>query len=283
MSVSRPLLWVIAALGAAYAAFGLMIYGQQEKVIYFPDPERVEVAADGPIEEVIIETPDGESLVAWYMPASEGCPTLLMFHGNASHIGRATAQYERIHEAGAGMLAVAWRGYSGSTGTPTQEALYSDAETVYAALKATGISPDNIVIHGFSLGASPATYLAARNNARALILEAPFYSAQRLAQEQFPIYPASLMLRHKYPTNRFIAAVDEPILIVHGSADTLIPAEHSADLAALARVPVQRRVFEGSDHNSLVRDGLYEEAVWPFLTPLYPNCPFTMSAEVTPI
>lgn len=127
MYIRRPFLWLTVTLGAAYAVFGLVIYALQEQAIYFPDPKRAEIQAGWPIEEVTIETPDGERLVAWHMSASTGCPTLLMFHGNAGHIGKAASQYQRINKAGVGMLALAWRGYNGSTGKPTQASLYNDA------------------------------------------------------------------------------------------------------------------------------------------------------------
>ncbi len=270
-----------AVLIGAYLVFGLGIYLFQDGAIYYADPDRVEVKSSWPINEIKIETADGETLVGWYMAAQLGCPTMLMFHGNAGHVGKAGWQYGRIHEAGVGMLAVSWRGYAGSTGKPSEAGLYADAQASYDALREMGVTPDQIVIHGFSLGSSPATLIASRNPSTALILEAPFFSAVRMARERLPIYPTGLMLRHKYPTNQYIGDVDAPLLIVHGSADSVIPAKHSEDLATLAKAPVKRIVFDGSDHNTLVRDGLYADAAWPFLKPLYPDCPFTVSEEVT--
>ena len=69
----------------AYAAVLLAAYFGQRRLMYFPDPERVEPADTGLIGVVerIIETPDGERLVAWYGRAKPGEPTLLYFHGNA--------------------------------------------------------------------------------------------------------------------------------------------------------------------------------------------------------
>lgn len=283
MSLSRAFIWLGVALIGAYVAFGLVLYAFQDRAVYFVDASPVKVKASWPIEEVEVETPDAETLVAWYMAAQPGCPTMLMFHGNAGHIGKAAWQYGRINRAGVGMLAVSWRGYAGSTGKPSQAGLYMDAQASYEQLRQLGVEPNQLVIHGFSLGASPAVRVAAENDARALILEAPFYSATRMAREQLPIYPMGMLLRHKYPTDKYIGAVDEPILVAHGSADSVIPARHSEDLAKLATVPVQRKVFDGSDHNTLVRDGLYEDAVWPFLSEFYPDCPFTVSTEVTPL
>lgn len=281
MSVTRSFFWLIAVLAFAWLALGVTLYVFQERAIYLADSQHIAVNPDWPIEEITIDAPDGEKLVAWHMSADVGCPTMLVLHGNAGHVGKAASQYSRIHKAGLGMLALSWRGYAGSTGRPAPEGLYMDAQASYEALRAFRVAPQDIIVHGFSLGASPATKVAAENEVAALILEAPFYSALRLAQEQIPIYPMSLMLRHRYPTHQYIPAVDAPILVVHGDADKTIPPSHSEDLAALAQAPVERIIFEGSSHNTLVRDGLYENVVWPFLKPHYPNCPFTVSNEVT--
>ena len=179
------------------------------------------------------------------------------------------------------MFALSWRGYAGSTGSPSEKGLFRDAQAGYETLIRLGVEPSDIVVHGFSLGSGPAIKIAAENDVRALILEAPYYSALRRAQEQIPFYPMSLLLRNQYRSDQFIPHVDEPILIAHGSTDSVIPVRDSEALAQLATAPVQRIVFEGSEHTTLVRDGLYEDAIWPFLKPIYTDCAFGTSAEAT--
>lgn len=272
--------WILIIALGGYALIAFTACAIQDRFVYFPDPTLAEIEDDWPIEEMRIGTPDGETLIAWVIAPAAGCPTFLLFHGNGDHLKYGTWQYMQIHQSGAGMLALAWRGYSGSTGRPSQDGLYTDAQAAYDALIAEGTDPRSIVVHGFSLGSGPATKLASENEVGALILEAPYYSALRLAEENAPFLPVSWIFRHKFRSDQFIRSVDEPTLIAHGSADSVIPAEHSAELAELSPNGVTRIVFEGSEHNTLVRDGLYEDAIWPFLAPIYPDCPFAPSDEV---
>lgn len=277
----RILRWVLLILVGIYVLIEAAACSFQERFIYFPDPTLAALPEGSPYEELLIETPDGETLLAWTLEAAPGCPTILFFHGNGGHLERDPGRYERLREAGVGMLALSWRGYAGSTGTPSQDGLYTDAQAAYDTLIASGLAPENIVVQGFSLGTGPATKLAAENPAGALVLEAPYYSILRIAQRKAPIFPVGIGFRNGFRSDRYIGDVTEPILIVHGSADSVIPVEDSADLADLAPVGVARIVFKGSEHSTLVRDGLYEDAVWPFLVSIYPDCPFAPSDEVS--
>lgn len=246
----------------------------QEKILYHPDPTPAVVPDGSPIEAVTLKTEDGESIIAWSMPAQENCPTMLMFHGNGGHLQRGLWQFRKLYDAGVGMFAVSWRGYAGSSGVPSEAGLFADSEAAYAHLSKSGMSEDQIVIHGYSLGSGPATRLAALHESRALILQAPYYSMLDLVERKAPFLPVSWIFRHPYRSDLYIPDVTEPILIAHGGEDTLIPPSQSARLANLATAPTQRIVIEGSAHNTLLRDGLYEDAIWPFLKPLYPECAF---------
>lgn len=277
----RILRWLLLIAIGVYILVELAACSFQERFIYFPDPTPAVLPDGSPFEEIRIETPDGESLLAWTMAAAPGCPTMLLLHGNGGHLDRDVPQYMRLHEAGVGLLALSWRGYAGSTGKPSEDGLYTDAQAAYDTLIAEGLAPENIIVHGFSLGTGPATKLSAENAVGALVLEAPYYSILRIAERSAPIFPVSLGFRNGFHSHRYIGEVTAPILIAHGTADRTIPAGDSADLAALAPEGTTRILFEGSGHNTLVPDGLYEQAVWPFLSPIYPDCFFATSDEVS--
>ncbi|MEL6692494.1 MAG: alpha/beta hydrolase [Pseudomonadota bacterium] len=273
---------VFRILGGLVAAYVLLLgsaFAFQDRLVYFPDRTPASVPEGLPAEVVTLNTKDNETIVAWFLEAAPNCPTLLKFHGNAGHIGKESWVFHRLHAAGVGMLAVSWRGYAGSTGKPSQAGLFADSDAAYAYLRARDVSPDQIVISGFSLGTGPATRLAALQDAAALLLEAPYFSALKLAEDKAPFLPVSLVFRHPYRSDKFIPTVDEPILIVHGGSDTIIPAEHSEALVALAQSPATRIVLPRSSHNSLVSDGMYESAVWPFLSSLFPDCAFGANHE----
>lgn len=246
-----------------YVLLGGLLWLSEPGFIYHPSSERVAPREDW-IHPVRLNTADGEQLTAWYSEAERGCPTFLFFDGNAGRPEIQSGRWQRLHDQGAGFLAVYYRGYSGSTGEPSEEGLHIDAQAGLSWLLRRDIDPNDIVVHGFSLGSGPAVRLAAANAVGALVLEAPYLSMSQLAREKLPLYPFDLFMRDSFRSDLWIGALDEPLLVVHGSEDRLIPADHGAALVALAPEPSEFVEINGADHATLVRDGFYDE-VWPFL------------------
>jgi fermentation-respiration switch protein FrsA (DUF1100 family) len=248
------------------ALFALPVAGLaacQNSLLYFPRTEIVAPEQPG-IEVVHIGTADGERLVAWYMPAPEGGPVFLFFDGNGGRPEAWGRRWTRIAEGGAGFLAVYYRGYSGSTGRPSEAGLHSDARAGYDWLIANGYEPRDIVIHGLSLGTGVAVRLASERPARALILESPFTAAVDVAQLRFPVLPVGLIMRDQFRSRDWIGDVRMPVLIGHGDADSVIPFEQGRHLFELANEPKRFVRMPGSDHVTLTRDGFYEH-IWAFL------------------
>lgn len=257
---------------AAYLVMVLVLYFGQEAFLFpahkgevFPDDARISVQE--------IPTPDGETLVAWTGPdPAPGCPVLTFFHGNASRLDVEKWRHGRIMNAGLGLVAISYRGYSGSTGSPSETGLNIDAQAVYDWVLAKGVAPGDLVVQGHSLGSGVAVKLAAEAQVGALVLEAPFLSLLEVAKAQVPLMPVKWLLRHPFRSDLLITQIKEPLLVYHGSDDRLIPFAQSAALFDLATQPKTYQLMEGSDHNTLVRDGAYENVVWPFLSELYPDC-----------
>ena len=211
--------------------------------------------------------------MGYYADASPNCPTLLNFHGNAQHLSGLVPVTRRYGENGVGYLTIAYRGYSGSTGKPSEEGLRKDAEAAYQFLLSEGARPDTIVASGFSLGSSIALGIAADHPVSAVVLGAPFESGTRLGQDMLPILPVGLVAGDTFRSDRLAPQVKAPVLIIHGDQDEIIPPAHSEDLAARFPVPATRIVNEGRRHNTLL-DPTYEGQVNAFLAPLFPDCPY---------
>ncbi len=243
---------VVIALLALFA-LGLRVYGNS--LIYHPQAEVV--APNFPrTEGVHIATEDGETLIAWYRAPEEGQPIFLFFDGNGGRPQIWGGRWRRIAESGAGFLAVYYRGYSGSTGRPSERGLHIDGRAGYDWLSAHGYEPREIVIHGFSLGSGVAVRLAAERPARALILEAPFTGVDDVAAAKFsPV--ARFFITDGFRSRDYIGEVHMPVLIVHGDADTVVPFEQGQRLFELANEPKKFVRMRGSDHATLVRDGIY--------------------------
>lgn len=256
---------VLIVAGALYvcALLGLVLFGRM--LIYHPDPAVIAASADAPatIEEIRLKTPDGETLRGWWMPPAEGKPVLLFFDGNGGRLHMQEPRFAKAAEEGVGVLSFAYRGYSGSTGRPTEKALHADARLAYDWLRSK-VDADRIVIHGFSLGTGVATELATEVPERALVLEAPYTALIDLAAARPSIFPIRLLMQDQFLSREWIANVHAPVLIVHGDADKVIPVAHGEKLFALAHEPKQFVRVPGGGHSDLIAHGLYDR-IWTFL------------------
>jgi len=267
--MARPLLksFLVRALLVAlvlYLGVVTTVFFIQRSLQYFPDPvERAPEAGGPPIQVVHLAAADGTKLIAWYLPPQAGKPVMLFFNGNGGGLLTQKYRWRRIAKAGVGFFAVGYRGYAGSSGHPTEAGLHMDAEAAYAWVAAR-YRPRDIVIHGYSLGSGMAVPLAAQHPCRALILEAPFSSARDVAGIKTPWLPTGLLLRDRYMNTDWIKRVHVPLLIAHGDDDHVIPFGLGRRLYELANPPKQFVRMRGSDHNTLVRDGLYPH-IWAFL------------------
>ncbi len=251
------LLGLYALLVAAACTF-------QRSLLYFPDPHAVAPDPAGPPMQVLtLTTSDGDKLVAWFLPPTAGEPVVLHFGGNGDSLIGEENRWRRIADAGVGVLAVAYRGYSGSTGHPTEAGLHTDAEVAYAWL-AVRYPPSRIVIYGHSPGSGVAVPLAAHHPARALILESPFTSAVDVGAARMPFLPVRLFMWDRYESRNWIGKVRMPVLIVHGDRDDVIDDHFGRELFALANQPKTFVRIAGGGHNDLPQRGFYDH-VWRFL------------------
>lgn len=255
----------LTIVGVVFAAIALPLLALSacaNSLIYHP--EAAVVAPNFPETEAVhIATEDGETLVAWYHAPAQGQPIFLFFDGNGGRPQIWGGRWRRIAESGAGFLAVYYRGYSGSTGTPSERGLHIDARAGYDWLIAHGYTARDIVIHGFSLGSGVAVRLAAERPARALVLEAPFTSVVEVAEARVtPV--AGFFITDTFRSSDWIGRVHMPVLIVHGDRDSVVPFVQGERLFALANDPKQFVRMAGSDHATLVRDGMYPH-IYDFL------------------
>ncbi len=258
----------LGLLGTCLAAWLLAVgylYINQRNLLFFPEPETEALAIKGlPLQDIRIHTPDGETLQALYEAPKPGQPVILFLHGQSGTLMMGKWRYIRMHKQGVGYLALAYRGYSGSTGTPSEKGLLIDGLAAYDWLKAKGFRDSDIVIHGHSLGTGVATYVATQRPARALILEAPFTAASDVGAERYPLIPVSLLMKDKFLSRERIKNVHMPVLIAHGDRDSVIPFKEGERLFALANEPKVFIRMHGSEHNTLTRDGVYPY-YWKFL------------------
>lgn len=233
-----------AAIYLAAASF-MAIY--QRDFLYKPAPDWLDPATHGPprAQAKEIKTPDGITLRGWWVaPQSDTAPIYLYFHGNARGLDRRAGRFQLMTQDGAGLLAMSYRGYGGSGGSPSEKALHADARLLYEELRAI-FPARRIVLFGESLGSGIALHLAKDVESKAVILDSPYLSVLARGQAQYPWLPVSWLLRDTFRSDLWIALAKAPIFILHGRQDRLIPEGDSAALARLAAPNrVQRKLYE---------------------------------------
>lgn len=242
---------LVIVLASLYAFAAVAAFIAQRKLMYFPDPERVapETFALAGVEERLLETPDGETLIAWYGRAAPGQPTVLYFHGNAGNLANRAERVRKYLLRGFGIFMLSYRGYSGSTGQPSERHNIADARLAYEALRKDGVKASDIILYGESLGSGIAVQLAAEEPVGGLVLDAPYTSIVDVAVGAYPFFPVRWFLFDRYETLRHLPDVHAPVLIVHGEADEVIPVEMGRAVYAAANGPKEIVTFPGAGHS----------------------------------
>jgi uncharacterized protein len=238
-------------LVSAYAVIAVAAFIAQRKLMYFPDRTRVSPSsfALAGVEERMLRTPDGETLIAWFGRAAPGRPTLLYFHGNAGNLANRSERVRKYLVRGLGVFILSYRGYSGSTGRPSEQANVADAKLAYEALIAEGVAPDDIIVYGESLGSGVAVQLAAEKPVGGLVLDAPYTSIVDVAAAAYPFFPVRPFLFDRYESLRYLPRIDAPLLVIHGEDDEVIPVAMGRAVYAAADVPKEIVTFPGAGHS----------------------------------
>lgn len=261
----RALTWAFAIVAAYALLIALLTLGQR-RLIYLPFGAAGEPAAAGlaGVERVAVKTEDGLMLVAWWRAAHPDRPTILYLHGNAGPLSLRAEKVRPYIDAGYGLLLLAWRGYSGNPGRPSEAGLYADGRAALAFLAARGVPIVDTVLYGESVGAGVAVELAAGARFRALVLEAPMTSLPALAQRHIPWAPAFWLVRDRFDSLAKIARISAPLLVVQGERDEIVPVAMGRRLLKAAPEPKRGVFLPLGRHNDLAEHGL-ADAVLGFL------------------
>jgi uncharacterized protein len=230
--------WSAVVAAVAYAGVCTAVYVKQRELVFPKLADHVSAAAAGFAEaqEVTLKTSDGEQLVAWYVPPKAGKHLFIYFHGNGDTLNWRVGRDRGLVADGDGLLAVSYRGYEGSTGSPSEDGLHLDADAAYA-FATSKVAPDQIVVWGHSLGSGVAVRLASENKVGALVLEAPYTSVADVAAMNFWFLPVRLLLKDQFHSDWRIGKVTAPVLVFHGDKDDTIPIAFGQRLYSLVTSP----------------------------------------------
>jgi fermentation-respiration switch protein FrsA (DUF1100 family) len=267
----RLVLSTLVAVAIGYAILLAFVFWFQSRLVYFPNMGR-ELAGtprDAGLEydEVWLDTSDGERLHAWYVPAPQARGVVLVFHGNAGNISHRIDYAIMLQRLGYSTFIPEYRGYGRSSGVPSEQGTYRDAEAAWRHLTETrGFAPQHIALLGESLGAAVAAWLATEREPGALVLASAFTSVPDLGAEVYPFLPVRLLSRYRYDARAALARVRAPVLVAHSPQDEIVPYRHGRALFEAAREPKAFLEMRGGHNDGfLFMDESWVRALGAFL------------------
>lgn len=254
--VKRISILVLVISALLYIAACTFLFIMQRSLLYLPTPESRSIEATS----ILVEN-GGETIKIWTRPA-ESTDAVIYFGGNAENVSMALGSFAKALPK-QNLYFVNYRGYSGSTGSPSEEALFSDALAVYDRVSQKHAS---ISVIGRSLGTGVAVYLASVRNVDRLVLITPFDSIENVAKKQFPIFPISLLLKDKFDSVSRVPNVKAKTLVIIAENDEVIPRQNSD--ALIAQFPADQvivKVIGRATHNSIGYSPEYFDLIGGFL------------------
>jgi len=248
---------LLIPLGIAYGVVLVLVFVFQSHLVFFPGTGREAVLTPQSygmrFESVEIRTADGETLAAWWVPAEEARGTVLFFHGNAGNISHRLDYLQMFHRLRYSTLIVDYRGYGRSTGSPSEEGTYLDAEAAWDYARHGRLArPEDIVIAGESLGGAVATWLAAKVGPRAVILHSAFTSVNDLGSQVYWFLPVRLLSRFGYDNVENLKRISAPVFIAHSRDDDVVPYAHGKKLFEAANEPKAFLEMSGGHNDGFI-------------------------------
>jgi uncharacterized protein len=250
----------------AWIALLAVVYPFQRKLLYVPFGGHVTPESAGlqGFREETVTTSDGERLVTWVSPATSGQPTILYLHGNAGNLSWRADRFQQLQAAGYGVRVLSYRGFGGSSGSPSETGLMTDARATYDTMRSQGLEARHILLFGESLGTGVAVQLAASRPVGGVILDSPYTSTVDVAARRFSYLPVRWMMWDRFNSRAHIASIGAPLLIVHGDRDTVVPYDLGVALFAEATEPKQFLALPGEAHTAPLQNGAWA-AIVPFI------------------
>jgi fermentation-respiration switch protein FrsA (DUF1100 family) len=244
--------WILIFVLVGYGGLVALLYFTQRSLQYFPETFRTPPAAAGfpEAEEVMLDTADGERVIVWHVPPRGDKPAVLYFHGNGASLRWRVERLRELTADGMGLVALSYRGYGGSSGSPSEAGFIADANAAYAFAVARYPAP-RIVVWGESLGTGVAVALAAEQPVGHVVLESPFTSAADVGAERYWFAPVRLLMKDQFRSDLRIGKVTAPVLVLHGDRDRVVPFVFGERLYAMINAPKQFVRFPGLGHNDL--------------------------------
>ena len=239
-----------------YIGFGLLLYFFQNNFLYYPTPEY-----NNPDYQSLRLDSDGESIKIWRInPGKKNA--IIYFGGNAEPVEINIPLFTELMP-NYSIYLVNYRGYGGSSGTPSEAGLFADALNIYDNIRQ---QHTRISAMGRSLGSGIAVYLASQRSIEKLILVTPYDSIEKVAQRSYPLFPISILLKDKYDAQKYAADISTRTLMLVAQNDQLIPPVHAQRLAeSFKTAKVTTKIIANTGHNTISHSPEYQGYLVEFL------------------
>lgn len=253
----RPLLRLILVALAVYGGVLLLLYWQQEALLFVP--ERLapghQFRVPGVVERKV--EVDGATLSALHFRQPDAKGLVFFLHGNGGSLQGWLTSTEFYRRTGFDLFMIDYRGYGKSTGRIASEAqLHADVRAAWNQI-AHEYAGRKLVLYGRSLGTGLAARLATEVTADLLVLVSPYSSLRDAARDHYAWVPAAV-LRYPMRTDEWLPRVSMPVMMLHGDRDGVIGIEHSERLQAIKPAAEFVRL-PGTGHNDVHLSGTYLE------------------------
>lgn len=245
-----------------YVLLALSFWLLADGVLFQPPKHNAKIA---PHQAITIPLANQQTLSAVYLPNTKARYTILVSHGNAEDLFSLMPFLTLLQQHGFAVLAYDYPGYGASTGKPSEANTYQAIQAAYQYLiAALDVKPQQIIVFGRSVGTGPSTELASHYPSAGLILESPFLSAFRV-YTRWPIFPFD-----RYNNISKIPSIKVPILLIHGTHDSVIPLWHGQKIFDAIKSPKQAFWVEGASHNNVlaISQASYWQAIQQFVASL---------------
>lgn len=244
----RTMITFLAVVALVYLGLCALLFFFQRSLIYFPQPR-----TQGSASSTITLSTDGARVLVT-VRARSGPNAIVYFGGNAEDVSYSLPSLSAAFPDYAIYL-LHYRGYGGSSGTPSEAALFADAVALFDNVR---VEHESIVAVGRSLGSGVAVNLASVRPVARLVLITPYSSIQELAVQQFPYFPVHWLLRDRFESWRYAERITVPTLLVAAEHDEVIPRASTEALYARFRKGVASlKVIAGTNHNSISESSEY--------------------------
>jgi len=241
----------------------------QERLIFFPSKMHRDFAFKfkNSFEEKWIRV-GGDEIHSLFFQAKDSPGIVLYFHGNGGALDSwGDLGSDFVEQTGWSIWMVDYPGYGKSSGAITsEEQLHDMASAIFSNVKQLS-DGKKIVVYGRSLGSGIASRLAAMNAVDGVVLETPYFNGTQLAKVAFPFVP-SFIVRYKLPSNEWVKKIKSPVLVVHGTADEVVPYSQGQGIFGEINARKEFLRVDGGHHNNLPSYSEYWKSLKTFLNGL---------------